>query len=157
MTPKQADFVRLYIELGNASEAYKRAYNSTGKPNTLHRKANDLLKHPEVKKELETIKAQAQVRNQVTIDSILQELEQARQAALKADTPQCSAAVTATMSKAKLLGLVVDKSESNTKLLTPPIFNVQPVKAVRDLTDEELKAELKKYGIDYQESKIDSY
>ena len=35
MTPKQADFVRWYFELGNASEAYKRAYNSHAKPNTL--------------------------------------------------------------------------------------------------------------------------
>ena len=59
MTPKQADFVRLYFELGNASEAYRRAYNSTGKPNTLHRKASELLKHPEVKKELELLQAQA--------------------------------------------------------------------------------------------------
>jgi len=155
MTPKQADFVRLYFELGNASEAYRRAYNSTGKPNTLHRKANDLLKHPLIKAEVQKMQQDAIKRNEVTIDSVLLELEDARQTAKQSGN--ASAMVSATMGKAKLLGLVVDKSESNTKLLTPPIFNVQPVKAVKDLTKEELEAELKKYGIDYQESKIDSY
>ena len=46
MTPKQADFVRWYFELGNASEAYKRAYNSHAKPNTLHRKSERPTKAP---------------------------------------------------------------------------------------------------------------
>lgn len=147
MTPKQALFIELYLESHNASDAYKRAYNSKAAANTIHRKAYELLKHPEVKKELETIKAQAQVRNQVTIDSILLELEQARTLAL--DNAQCSAAVTATMSKAKLLGLVVDKSETNTKFLTPPVFNIVGV-SPKDLSDIELKAELAKYDISYQ-------
>ena len=81
MTPKQADFVRWYFELGNASEAYKRAYNSHAKPNTLHRKANDLLKHPVIKAEVQTMQAQARERNQVTIDNVVNELEEARQIA----------------------------------------------------------------------------
>ena len=41
----------------------------------------------------------------------MQELEQARAAALAAPTPQSSAAVSATMGKAKMLGLLVDKAE----------------------------------------------
>jgi hypothetical protein len=41
----------------------------------------------------------------VTIESLIEELNEARQAALTADTPQSSAAITATMSKAKLVGL----------------------------------------------------
>ena len=63
MTPKQADFVRWYFELGNASEAYKRAYNSRAKPNTLRRKANDLLKHPVIKAEVTAMQDQARERN----------------------------------------------------------------------------------------------
>ena len=51
------------------------------------------------------------VRAEITVASILEELEQARVAALGAETPQSSAAVSASMSKAKLLGLVVDRSE----------------------------------------------
>ena len=75
MTPKQADFVRWYFELSNASEAYKRAYNSHAKPNTLHRKANDLLKHPVIKAEVKAMQDQARERNQVTIDNVVNELK----------------------------------------------------------------------------------
>ena len=146
MTPKQADFVRWYFELGNASEAYKRAYNSHAKPNTLHRKANDLLKHPVIKAEVQTMQAQARERNQVTIDNVVDELEEARQVAKQLGN--ASAMVSATLGKAKVLGLVVDKQETNTKILTPPVFNFVGVKPVRDLTEDELSAELAKYGID---------
>ena len=146
MTPKQADFVRWYFELGNASEAYKRAYNSHAKPNTLHRKANDLLKHPVIKAEVKAMQAQARERNQVTIDNVVDELEEARQIAKQSGN--ASAMVSATLGKAKVLGLVVDKQETNTKILTPPVFNFVGVKPVRDLTEDELSAELAKYGID---------
>ena len=145
MTPKQADFVRWYFELGNASEAYKRAYNSHAKPNTLHRKANDLLKHPVIKAEVKAMQDQARERNQVTIDNVVNELEEARQIAKQSGN--AAAMVSATLGKAKVLGLVVDKQETNTKILTPPVFNFKPV-SPKEMTDDELKTELKKYGID---------
>ena len=137
--------MRWYFELGNASEAYKRAYNSHAKPNTLHRKANDLLKHPVIKAEVQTMQAQARERNQVTIDKVVDELEEARQVAKQSGN--ASAMVSATLGKAKVLGLVVDKQETNTKILTPPVFNFKPV-SPKEMTDDELKTELKKYGID---------
>ena len=107
MTPKQADFVRLYFELGIASEAYKQAYNSTGKPNTLHRKANELLKHPIIKSEIEAMQKEATARNNITIDNVIAELEEARQTAKQSGN--ASAMVSATLGKAKVLGL--DKGE----------------------------------------------
>ena len=115
MTPKQADFVRLYFELGIASEAYKQAYNSTGKPNTLHRKANELLKHPIIKSEIEAMQEQARERNQVTIDNVVDELEEARQ--LAKQSGNAAAMVSATLGKAKVLGLVVDKQELKSQVL----------------------------------------
>lgn len=51
------------------------------------------------------------IRAEITVADIIRELEEARTAALAAETPQSSAAVTASMGKAKLLGLVVDKTE----------------------------------------------
>ncbi len=141
MTPKQADFVRLYFELGNASEAYKRAYNSHAKPNTLHRKANDLLKHPVIKKEVQTMQAQARERNQVTIDKVVDELEEARQIAKQSGN--AAAMVSATLGKAKVLGLVVDKQETNTKTLTPPVFNFVGVQPLSQYSQEELRAAIK--------------
>ena len=140
MTPKQADFVRWYFELGNASEAYKRAYNSHAKPNTLHRKANDLLKHPVIKAEVQTMQEQARERNQVTIDNVVDELEEARQVAKQSGN--AAAMVSATLGKAKVLGLVVDKQETNTKILTPPVFNFVGVQPLSQYSQEELRAAL---------------
>lgn len=57
------------------------------------------------------IQERGAVRAEITVATILEELEEARLAALGAETPQSSAAVSASMSKAKLLGLVVDRSE----------------------------------------------
>jgi phage terminase small subunit len=57
------------------------------------------------------IQGRAAVRAELTLADIIDELEEARQIALSADTPQSGAAVTASMGKAKLLGLVVDRSE----------------------------------------------
>ena len=145
MTPKQELFEQAYLETSNASEAYKRAYNTQANANTVNRKASQLLKHPEVIKLLAELKAETRQRHKLTIDDILQELEQSRLLAL--ENIQCSAAVTATMSKAKLLGLdkqVIEHKEA----LTPPVFNFVGVKPVRDLTEDELSAELAKYGID---------
>jgi hypothetical protein len=59
----------------------------------------------------------------VTIESLIEELNEARQAALTADTPQSSAAITATMSKAKLVGLDVHKSEQTIKVEAVDDFN----------------------------------
>lgn len=103
MTPKQELFAQVYLETSNASEAYKRAYNTQANANTVNRKASQLLKHPEVIKLLADLQAIHRQRHKLTIDDLLQELEQSRLLAL--ENIQCSAAVTATMSKAKLLGL----------------------------------------------------
>jgi len=147
MTPKQADFVRWYFELGNASEAYRRAYNSTGKPNTLHRKANDLLKHPIIKAEVIAMQEQARERNQVTIDNVVDELEEARQVAKQSGN--AAAMVSATLGKAKVLGLVVDKQETNTKILTPPVFNFVGVQPLSQYSQEELRAAIKELQEEY--------
>lgn len=103
MTIKQELFAQAYIETGNASEAYKRAYDTQANANTINRKASQLLKHPEVIKLLADLQAIHRQRHTITIDDILQELEQSRLLAL--ENIQCSAAISATMGKAKLLGL----------------------------------------------------
>ena len=105
------------------------------------------MKHPEVIKLLADLQAIHRQRHTITIDDILQELEQSRLLAL--ENIQCSAAISATMGKAKLLGL--DKQVIEHKgILTPPVFNFVGVKPVRDLTEDELNIELAKYGIDLQ-------
>lgn len=112
MTPKQEHFARLYVETGNASEAYRQAYNAENmKPETVTNEAYKLLQDPDISAMVDDLKAEARQRHGVTVDDLLHELEQAWAAALAAPTPQSSAAVSATMGKAKMLGLLVDKAE----------------------------------------------
>ena len=112
MTPKQEQFARLYVETGNASEAYRQAYNADNmKSETVTNEAYKLLQDPDISAMVDGLKEEARQRHAVMVGDLLSELEQARAAALAAPTPQSSAAVSATMGKAKMLGLLVDKAE----------------------------------------------
>lgn len=106
MTEKQEKFCRLVVELNNHSEAYRGAYNASKmKPESIHRKAKELMDNGKVSARLLELREEHRQRHRVTVDDLLGELEEARQIALSADTPQTSAAVGASMGKAKLLGL----------------------------------------------------
>lgn len=108
LTPKQEKFCQLYIELGNASEAYRQSYDADSmNENTIHRNAKALLDSNKISTRLDQIRTSHKKRHNITIDTLLLELEEARQIALspKLEKPQTAAAVSATMGKAKLLGL----------------------------------------------------
>jgi len=54
LTIKQDAFVLAYLETGNASEAYRRAYNCSGmNSNTINNRASDLMKHGGIKARIE--------------------------------------------------------------------------------------------------------
>lgn len=107
MTEKQEKFCRLVVELNNNSEAYRQSYNASKmKPETINVKACELLKNGNVSVRVAELREEHRQRHRVTVDDILGELEEARQIALHAaETPQTSAAVAASLGKAKLLGL----------------------------------------------------
>ena len=144
LTPKQDNFCRLYIELGNASEAYRQAYDAEDmNQNTVNKNASVLLENPKVATRLEQIRSEHMKRHNLTVGDLLKELEEARQAALGAENPQSSAAVAATMGKAKLLGLdkqVIDHQSSD--------GSMSPAKPAKEMTKEELETELRAIGID---------
>lgn len=106
LTAKQEAFCLAYLETGNASEAYRKAYNAENmKPETVNRKAKELLDHGKISARVEALQEEHRERHKITVDDLLAELEEARQVALGQNNPQTSAAVAATMGKAKLLGL----------------------------------------------------
>lgn len=106
VTEQQEKFCRVFVETGNASEAYRQAYNAKNMgANTIAVKASNLLDKDNVTVRLQQLREVHQKRHNVTVDSIVAELEEARQMALNAATPQTSAAVAASMGKAKLYGL----------------------------------------------------
>lgn len=75
LTPKQDAFARFYMELGNASEAYRRAYDvaATTKPQTVHVKASELLAHAKVAVRIAELRAAVEERHGVTIDMVMRE------------------------------------------------------------------------------------
>jgi phage terminase small subunit len=112
MTPKQEEFARAFVETGNASEAYRRAYNAENmKRESIAVEACKLLDDPNVSQMVEALKEEALQRHRLTVDDLLRELEEARMAAYQQEKPQAAAMVAASMGKAKLLGL-----EAPTKL-----------------------------------------
>ena len=133
LTPKQESFCQLYIELGNASEAYRQSYDADSmNENTVHVKASELLSNGKVSVRIEQIRSEHKKRHNITIDTLLLELEEARQAALSPmlEKPQTAAAVSATMGKAKLLGLdkkIIDVT-TNGESMNKPIMNREEFK-----------------------------
>lgn len=132
LTPKQEAFCQAYIETGNASEAYRTAYAADKmKPESVNRKAKELLDNGKIAARVAELQGEIKQRHNVTVDSLLAELEETRQKALSAETPQSSAAVAATMGKAKLVGLdkqIVDHTSSDgTMTPQPTIIQLLPV------------------------------
>lgn len=112
LTPKQEAFALAYIELGNASEAYRKAYNAKNmKPDSVNRKAKELLDNGKIAARINNLRADHVERHKITVDDLIRELEEARMAAYQQEKPQAGAMVAATMGKAKLLGLEITKTE----------------------------------------------
>lgn len=135
LTPKQEKFCQKYIELGNASEAYRQTYNSSEmKSETVNRKAKFELDKDKIRARIQELQDRNLKRHDVTVDSLVGELEEARAIALQ--TEQASAAVSATMGKAKLHGLLVDnvKAELSGK-------DGKPIEW-REVSDDEINARI---------------
>ena len=106
LTPKQENFAQVYLETGNASEAYRQAYSTKGKSeNYIHVQACELLHSRKVAVRVEELKEQHRERHRLTVDDLIAELEESRRMAIEAEKPQTAAAVSATMGKARILGL----------------------------------------------------
>jgi hypothetical protein len=91
------------------------------------RNSTRLMKNDEIRSRIEELKERGAARAEVSTASLVGELEEARQVALEEGNP--SAMVSATMGKAKFLGLIIDRRE------------VGNVGAFDGFTDEELVAD----------------
>jgi len=104
MRPKQEAFVREYALDMNATQAAIRAGYSE---KTAQEQGSRLLSNVMVAKAIEATQEAHAERCNVTVDGLTEELEAAR--ILAYNNGQASAAVSATMGKAKLHGLLVEK------------------------------------------------
>jgi hypothetical protein len=99
----------LYVETGSATEAYRQAYDHNGNDATACRGAHDVLHRPAVETYVRDLQAEHRERHKVTVDQLTDQLEKARQVAM--DARNAAAAVQAIMGKAKLHGLLVDRTQ----------------------------------------------
>ena len=71
LTPKQEAFAVEYVGTGNASEAYRRAYNATNmKRDTIHSRASELLKHGGIAARVAQLKVHLAADNEVTLGEV---------------------------------------------------------------------------------------
>lgn len=87
------------------TQHYRDIFGSDKPNKSVEVMSSRLWNAPVLKAYVEELRAEVRERFMVTIESLIAELEEARQAALGAENPQCGAAVSATMGKAKLCGL----------------------------------------------------
>jgi hypothetical protein len=124
LTQKREAFCLAYIETGNQSEAYRAAFDAENmKAETVHKRASELMANGEVKGRIAELQAQAVERALVSVQSLTEELEEARVLALQEGQP--SAAVSASMGKAKLHGLLTEKVDhkSSDGSMTPKVVD----------------------------------
>lgn len=123
---KHEKFCQFYVETGNASEAYRRAFpDNTMKDNSLHVEASRLLNSPMVSLRVSELRGEHKERHNMTVDDLIKELEEARQAGLEFES--ASAMVSATMGKAKLLGLdkqLIDLTTNGESINKPSIISL---------------------------------
>ena len=112
LTQKQEMFCIAYIETGNASEAYRRAYDCANmKPETINRKAKALLDDGKIAARIAELRAPAVKAAQITLEQHLKDLKALRD---KADAAEkYGPAIQAEMARGKASGLYVDKIDLN--------------------------------------------
>lgn len=121
LTPKQEAFAQAYVETGNASEAYRRAYNTANsKPSSINVNASKLLDDAKIAQRVTALRQAILERHEFTIVNMVSQLDEDRTFARECEAP--APAVTASMGKAKLLGFLTDKIE------TTIIFSEQAAK-----------------------------
>lgn len=110
LTPKQESFCIIYMETGNASEAYRRSYDcKNSNENSVNRMAKELLDNHKITSRVAELRAPAIQRAQITLENHLNDLKVLRD---KADAAEkYGPAIQAEVARGKASGLYVEKSE----------------------------------------------
>jgi phage terminase small subunit len=109
MNPRHERFAQCYIQTGNAAASYIEAGYTPTTRSGLDAAASRLARKGKTQRRITELRGQLARRSAVTLDTLLDELAADRALALQLGEP--STAITATMNKARLLGLLVDRRE----------------------------------------------
>lgn len=115
LTAKQEGFVQDVFTGTTYAQSYRNNYDADGMAdNVIWVKASELMSNGKVSVRLIELQEEAAERSQVTVESLTIEYEEAR--ALGKSEGQSAAMSTATTGKAKLHGLLVDRSETKVEV-----------------------------------------
>ena len=128
LTQAQENFARLYVELGNAAEAYRQAYpkSQKWKDQSVWAKSSALVNSDKVSIRVSKLRHEAKERSVITLETHLNELELLREMAK--EQGNLNAAIQAEVSRGKAKGLYVTKVEVD-DAPHPTVVNVQVVDA----------------------------
>lgn len=114
LTQKQENFCIAFVETGNASEAYRRAYNASNmKPETVVVRASEMMAKSNIKVRVEELRQPVIKKAQITLESHLERLQEL---SLKAEAAnQYAAAIKAEEQRGKAAGIYVEKVEHSGK------------------------------------------
>jgi phage terminase small subunit len=115
LTQKQEAFCLAYIETaGNASEAYRRAYNAENmQPLTINKRASELLCNSDIAGRLSELRAPAIKKAQITLEQHLNDLKRLRDLAEASE--KYGPAIQAEVNRGKASGLYVERVENTGK------------------------------------------
>lgn len=128
LLPKHELFCQEYVKDQRGDLAYTRSYGQTKNPAAA---ASRLLARTDIKARIAQLQDALAERNEVTVDSLMQDLERIYQIGIdlgdKGDTKGLSPAATAKHTQAKLAGLMVDKVQHSTESMS----DAELVKAIQ--------------------------
>lgn len=111
LTLKQDNFCLAYIETGDASEAYRRAYDASRmNKESVNRKAHDLMINGKVTARIAELRRPVVEAVQITLAAHLNDLKRLRDDALAAE--KYGPAIQAEIARGKASGLYIDRIEA---------------------------------------------
>ena len=118
LTPKQEKFCHVYVETGNASEAYRQAYDAEKSSDAvIHVDACKLKKNPKVALRVEELRCAARENHDITMNSLSAMLVVDHSQAKEAN--QFGPAISAVNLLAKLHGLLIERTEADVTVRNP--------------------------------------
>ena len=138
LTPKQEKFAQVYVETGNASEAYRVAYNSKAKAESVNRMAKEQLDNLKISSRVQ------ELRDELEEKSLWKRLDSIRTLAEIASGKDTEAKPSDRVGAVKALNTMhgwdaPSKLDVTTK--------GESINTTRELTPEEIEAEMVKRGI----------
>ena len=123
LNPRQHKFVRAIMNGATQSAAYKAAGYKAATPNAAESNASRLIRNDRIKAALAAARERPMAAAAYTVDTIITELEEARQGAQM--DGQWAAAVAASGMKARILGLLIERKQVDVMHHKPALSSQQ--------------------------------